>query len=225
MCSANLHSLSKLLQGKKIISNAQREFQILLRLSRGKEHVVPTTSDSRSHLNLTCGAGVIPCFKRWRNEGSADFKELKEFAKLTDDTAGMVWNQMVYFQNPGSLFYPLEGSPEWRWRTAFSSPHLNTHTNCLSNAGQVSEVFISLTLWSISMSLLRGVVLRQAHKGAGKQIWILGGEISFSSLYLEAGCVWGGGGDWTQVPEGLWEASPPVDLGDPQKVLDFAITI
>lgn len=38
-------------------------------------------------------------------------------------------------------------------------------------------------------------------------------------------CVWGGGGDWTQVPEGLWEASPPVDLGDPQKVLDFAITI
>lgn len=69
MCSANLHSLSKLLRGKKIISNAQREFQILLRLSRGKEHVVPTTSDrsisSELHLWDRCYS-LFQKVKKWR---------------------------------------------------------------------------------------------------------------------------------------------------------------
>lgn len=60
------------------------------RAEERKDHFVPTTPHSRSHLNLICVACPFPCFRRGRNEGSEDCKGLREFVKLTDDTAGMV---------------------------------------------------------------------------------------------------------------------------------------
>lgn len=76
-----------------------REFQILLRPSRGKERPLRTYYFTQSiSLNLICAAGPRPHFGKGRNEGSDDGKELREFAKLTGDTAGMAGDQMVYFK-------------------------------------------------------------------------------------------------------------------------------
>lgn len=105
MCTANLHSLSRLPQGgkKKSIMLLENSRSYSGRAEERADHFVPTTPHSRSHLNLICVAGTVPCFRRGRNEGSDDCKEFRGFAKLPDDIAGMVGDQMAYFQSPALL--------------------------------------------------------------------------------------------------------------------------